>query len=84
MQSTFGIQDLEERTAARKALIAPDGPVTLKMKNLETLVAGCSTHFFCGDTVTLADCQLFTFIGMFRSGCALLLLPNHACAHKSA
>lgn len=71
MQSTFAMATVEEKIAAREKLIAPDGAMTKKMKILETLVAGCSTPFYCGDTVTLADCVLFVFIGMLRSGCAL-------------
>lgn len=75
MQSTFAIKDLDEKIAARKALIAADGAISIKMKNLEALVAACTTLFYCGGTLTLADCHLFVFMSMMRSGCAPLFAP---------
>ena len=65
----MAIKDLDEKVAARKALIAPDGAITKKMQNVEALVAAVKTPFYCGATITLADCSIFVFLSMIRSGC---------------
>ena len=77
MGPTMGIQDLDEKIAARKALIAPDGAITKKMKNVEALVAGCTRPFYCGDIATLADIPLFCWLGLIRSGYVTFDLQWH-------
>lgn len=67
--ATMAIQDLDEKIAARKALIAPEGGITKGMRNVEALVASCTSPFYCGDKPTLADCIIFVFMSMIRSGC---------------
>lgn len=65
---TFAIKDLDEKIAARKALIAEDGALNKKMKSVESMVAKVTTPFYCGDSITLADCHLYVFVSMMRSG----------------
>ena len=74
MQPTFAMKDLDEKIAARKAMIEPEGAMTKKLKIVDSMVASCSTPFYCGDSITLADAVLLVFIGMLRSGCVLTLL----------
>lgn len=68
----MAIKDLDEKIAARKALIEPEGGVTKKMKVVDNLVGACTTPFYCGDQMTLADCHLYVFVSMMRSGYGLL------------
>ena len=65
---TFSIKDEAEKLAARKALCEPDGATAQKMKNVEALVAGCTAPFYCGDAATLADIQLYCWLGFVRTG----------------
>ena len=65
---TYTIQDPEEKLAARKALTAPEGPMTKKMQNVERILGASTTEFFCGDQPTLADYSLFVFLSNFRTG----------------
>lgn len=70
---TFAIQDLEEKIAARKALIEPDGAIGKKMKIVDSFVGATSTPFYCGEKMTLADVSIFIFLGLIRSGYGLTL-----------
>ena len=72
LSATFAIKDLDEKIEARKALISEDGAIAKKMKVVEALVAACNSPFYCGDSLTLADCHLFMFMGMMRSGKVLI------------
>lgn len=66
---TFNIPDADEKLAARKAVIAPDGVMTKKMAVVERTVDAAPGEFFCGDEPTMADYHLFVFLGDLRSGC---------------
>jgi glutathione S-transferase len=72
LKATLSIKDPEEQIAARKALIQPGGKVKKKMDVVEALVGAITTPFYCGERMTLADFQLFVFMGMLRSGCDTL------------
>lgn len=79
LMGTFSMKDADEKVAARKALCEPDGAVTKKMQNVESLVAAATTAYFCGPEATLADVHLFCFLGTLRSGCAMPALHALGC-----
>lgn len=58
-----------ELLSCRKALAEPEGAAAKKMQNVEALVAGCSTPFYCGEEATLADYHLFCWLSFIRTGC---------------
>jgi glutathione S-transferase len=70
---TFGIQDLEERVAARKALIQPGGETHNKMQIIEKLLASSKTKYYVSDKPTLADVSLFVQMSSFSSGCVFAM-----------
>lgn len=67
--TTFYIEDLDEKIAARKALFAEDGKVHLGLKALETVVSASPTGWLVGTKdMTLADVKAFTGTFMLFSG----------------
>lgn len=76
---TFKIKDPEEKLAARKALIAPEGDMTKKMQVVEDMVSSKTTAFYSGEEPTLADFHLFTWLGLIRSGCAPVCCSSSLC-----
>jgi glutathione S-transferase len=71
LMATFAMKDPQEKIAARKALIQPDGAATKKMALVEALVSANTNAFYCGPEASLADVHLFCFLGTLRSGCVL-------------
>lgn len=82
--STFGIEDADEKAAARKALCAPDGPVTKRMNYVDKIVGAATTDFFCGDQPTLADYSLFVFLSNLRTGCDMPCSVVLKCIREGA
>lgn len=70
LMPTFGILDVEEKTAARKKLFEEDGAAYKKLKIVDALVAAKAGEFFAGDDLSLADVAVFTQISMLNSGYA--------------
>ena len=67
--TTFYIEDLDEKIAARKALFGEDGKVHLGLKALETVVSASPTGWLVGTKdMTLADVKAFTGTFMLFSG----------------
>ena len=83
---TFAIQDLEERTAARKALIAPGGATFKKMELIDKLLSSTSTKFYLGDDISFADIVWFVNTLGISNGCAFMCsscLARGICAHNT-
>lgn len=68
MAPTFGISDLDERTAARKVLAAPGGGLHTKMCVIEKLLERTSSKFYVGDEPSVADLVLFSNVSTLTSG----------------
>lgn len=64
----MSIKDSNEKLAARKALIQPDGAMAMKMKVADTFIGDLKTEFYCADQPTLADYYLFTWLSFLRTG----------------
>jgi glutathione S-transferase len=67
---TFGIQDMQERVAARKSLMEPGGASHSKMLVIEKLLATSKTKYYVGDKPSLADVMTFVQMSQFSSGCS--------------
>ena len=69
MDTTFGIEDAEERIRLRKSLFEPNGAATKAMKTYEAKLAQ-SPHGWAAGTekMSIADLKLFTELFAFFSG----------------
>jgi glutathione S-transferase len=65
----MSLKDPEAKLAARKLLIEADGAMAKKMRTLESMVAAIKTEFYCGESPTLADFHLYTWMSFIRTGC---------------
>jgi glutathione S-transferase len=69
---TYFIQDEEEKRLAREALA--DGPITLYLSRLETMLSERGGRYFAGDRLSVADLKVFVWIRHLKSG-ALEYIP---------
>ena len=67
LDGTFGIDDVEERTAAREALFLPNGKGTKGLEMLEKKIQESPTPWVAGtDNMSIADLMVFTYaFGLF-------------------
>jgi len=67
--TTFRLPE-DEKAAARAALIAPDGRLTLHLNGLEGIAAANAVPagFAVGDTLTVADLAIWRLLGWLSSG----------------
>ncbi len=65
---TMSIADPAAKIAAREALIAPEGALTLGFKRLQTLLERSGTGYFHGPSVTIADLKINSVLEWFSSG----------------
>lgn len=73
---SLNIEDKEEQAAFRKALVQPDGAMTVKFMVAERMIADVKTEYYCGDQTTLADYHLFAWLGFVRTECGSIHLLN--------
>lgn len=65
---TFGITDVDERIAARKALLAPGGKLHEKLTIVNKLLGASGGKFCLGDDISLADMITLSNALSFASG----------------
>jgi glutathione S-transferase len=71
MVPTFQLTDLDERAAARKALMQPGGKLHDRYSVIDKLLGVSSSTFYLGDDIGLADATVFVLIGQVSGGCAV-------------